>query len=73
MVLFKIVEVICVRSFIDYFIKNVFNFNELIGVFVGGFDCNDNFEDWCYIGNYEELCIYINFVVIGVLVRLVFF
>lgn len=63
----------CGRIFIDYFIKNVFNSNEFIGVIVGGFDRNDNFEDRRYIGNYEEFCIYINFFVIGVLVRLVFF
>ncbi|KNA20546.1 hypothetical protein SOVF_051330, partial [Spinacia oleracea] len=62
--------VTCAKTFLDYFVKNSPNPNELTGAIVGGPDKGDNFQDRRNLGNYEEPCTYINSCAIGALARL---
>ncbi|KAL9444973.1 hypothetical protein AB3S75_018048 [Citrus x aurantiifolia] len=60
----------CPMSFVNFFLKNMPNPNELTGAIVGGPDKHDNFNDERWDGPMTEPCTYVNSLAIGVLAKL---
>lgn len=63
-------SVSCAMTFVNYYIKNVPNPNELTGAIVGGPDKYDNFNDKRWDSPKTEPCTYVNSLAVGVLAKL---